>query len=121
MEQGRLYQCRCPDCQQSRGSAQEIIHAQMNRFLCTLDERQRRLYAGLESLKMGHGGDRLLALITGLSVKTIAKGRHELVTCPLEERIRQPGAGRPLVEKKRRCPGRRPRTAAERRYPGRSL
>ena len=30
-------------------------------FFATLNERQRRLYAGLESLRWGHGGDRRLA------------------------------------------------------------
>ena len=28
-------------------------------FFSVLDEKQRRLYAGLESQKFGHGGDRL--------------------------------------------------------------
>jgi hypothetical protein len=46
----------------------------MNFFLSTLDEHQRRLYVGLESQKLGHGGDRHLAVITGLDVDTIAKG-----------------------------------------------
>lgn len=30
-------------------------------FYSLLDEQQRRLYAGLESFKLGHGGDRQLA------------------------------------------------------------
>src|SRR5439155_20776290 len=30
-------------------------------FYSLLDEQQRRLYAGLESIKLGHGGDTLLA------------------------------------------------------------
>src|SRR5262249_26017022 len=60
----------------------------------------RRLSAGLESQKLGYGGDRHLARITGLSVNTIAKGRRELDDLNLDGRIRQPGAGRPPVEKK---------------------
>ncbi len=30
-------------------------------FYSLLDEQQRRLFAGLESIKLGHGGDRILA------------------------------------------------------------
>jgi hypothetical protein len=30
-------------------------------FLSTLNEKQRRLYAGFESLKVGHGGDKQIA------------------------------------------------------------
>jgi hypothetical protein len=75
----------------------------MNFFLSTLDERQRRLYVGLEASRLGHGGDRRLALITGMDVTTIAKGRQALVTAePPPLRLRRPGAGRPPVEKKTR-------------------
>jgi hypothetical protein len=72
-------------------------------FFSTLDERQRRLYAGLESLRLGHGGDRRIAALTGLDVHTIAKGRSELIERDVQlERIRRPGAGRPPLEKKHR-------------------
>lgn len=71
-------------------------------FFSTLDERQRRLYAGLESLRLGHGGDRRIADLTGLDVHTIAKGRSELLERDVHvARIRRPGAGRPRLEKKR--------------------
>jgi hypothetical protein len=72
----------------------------MNFFLSTLDEHQRRLYVGLEAKKLGHGGDRQLAQITGLSVNTIAKGRQELERAEADGRIRAAGGGRPRVEKK---------------------
>jgi len=35
-------------------------------FYSLLDEQQRRLYAGLESMKLGHGGDSVLAEVLGL-------------------------------------------------------
>lgn len=76
------------------------VHAQMNFFLSTLDERQRRLFAGLEASKLGHGGDRRFATITGLDVKTIAKGRQELAQAEASERVRSTGGGRLQVEKK---------------------
>lgn len=71
-------------------------------FLQLLDERQRRLFAGLESLRMGWGGDQRIAEWTGLDVHTVAKGRHELMSQNVDhDRVRRPGAGRPSVEKKR--------------------
>lgn len=48
-------------------------------FFSLLDERQRRLYAGLEALKWGHGGDLRIARLLGLDEKTVARGRRELL------------------------------------------
>jgi hypothetical protein len=71
-------------------------------FYSLLDEQQRRLYAGLESLKLGHGGDSVLAEFLGLDSHTIARGRRQLLDQDVEVgRIRQSGAGRKPVEKKR--------------------
>jgi len=72
----------------------------MNFLVSTLDERQRRLYVGLESRKLGYGGDRRLAQITGLSVDTIAQGRSEIEQMEPQAHIRVPGGGRLRVEKK---------------------
>ena len=95
-----VYPCECPECQQSTPGPIRELHRHMNFLLSTLDERQQRLYAGLESKKLGHGGDRHMALITGLSVKTIAKGRRELDQAEPSDRIRVPGGGRLRVEEK---------------------
>ena len=71
-------------------------------FYSLLDEQQRRLYAGLESMKLGHGGDSVLAEFLGLDPHTIARGRRQLLDQDVEVgRIRQSGAGRKPVEKKR--------------------
>jgi hypothetical protein len=70
-------------------------------FMSLLDEQQRRLFAGLESLRLGRGGDRSVAQATGLDPHTIAKGRQELLAHDvLVDRLRHPGAGRKAVEKK---------------------
>jgi len=73
-------------------------------FCSMLNERQRRLYAGLESLKLGHGGDAHIASLLGMDPHTVAKGRKELMDADLTvtDRVRAPGAGRPSQEKKRR-------------------
>jgi hypothetical protein len=71
-------------------------------FLSLLDEKQRRLYAGLESLKVGHGGIGRVAHLLGLDVGTVARGRQELLQHDVElERVRREGGGRPSLEKKR--------------------
>jgi hypothetical protein len=95
--------CQCAHCQQEGEHPDRALHRQMNLFLSRLDEAQRRWYVALESQRVGHGGDRLLAQITGMNETTIRRGREELqaelADCPAE-RVRQPGAGRPPVEKK---------------------
>ena len=79
------------------------VEQAMQLTFASLNERQRRLYAATEALKLGHGGIRLLSQITGLDEKTIVRGRQEmdeqLRTRPVE-RIRHPGGGRLAAEKK---------------------
>ena len=71
-------------------------------FFSLHDEKQRRLYAGLESLKWGHGGDRKVSSLLGVDVGTIARGRRELLEVDaLSEGVRRRGGGRKSVEKKR--------------------
>jgi len=71
-------------------------------FYSLLDEKQRRLYAAIESLQLGHGGDRQLAGFLGLDPHTIARGRRELLEGDIKPgRVRKVGGGRKPVEKKR--------------------
>ena len=72
-------------------------------FFSLLDEKQRRLYAGLEALKTGRGGDAQIADLLGLDVSTVARGRQDLLQQEVEmKRVRRPGGGRKSLEKKRR-------------------
>jgi hypothetical protein len=71
-------------------------------FYSLLDEQQRRLFAGWESLKQGHGGDREVARILGLDEETVARGRRNLLAGQVQSnRVRAAGGGRPRAEKKR--------------------
>jgi hypothetical protein len=103
MWESGVHQCRCPVCDQPGDHPDKELHRNMHLLLSHLDEQQRRLYAAVESKRIGHGGDRLLSLITGLNVETIRHGRRELdaglIDTPLD-RIRRLGGGRPPVEKK---------------------
>jgi hypothetical protein len=75
-------------------------------FFDSLDERQRRLFAGLEALKVGRGGDARVAALLGVDPHTVSKGRLELLGGDIDAtRIRRPGGGRRATEKKLRNPG----------------
>jgi len=82
--------------------APEELQAAIILFYSLLDEQQRRLYAGLESLKLGHGGDHQLAEFLGLNPHTIARGRQQLLEQSVQfDRVRKTGGGRKPLEKKR--------------------
>jgi hypothetical protein len=81
---------------------EEELKASILLFYSLLDEQQRRLYAGLESLKLGRGGDRQLADFLALDPHTVARGRQQLLAQDVEvDRARRAGGGRKPVEKKR--------------------
>jgi len=79
---------------------QDEIEEHAKFFLSALNEKQRRLYLGLESLILGHGGDVRMADIAGVNVKTVSRGRKELLSKEINpDRIRREGAGRPPLKK----------------------
>ena len=81
----------------------EDLRAAIVLFASLLDERQRRLFAGLEALKCGWGGDRRIAQLLGIDPSTVAAGRRQLVERDVEiDRVRRAGGGRRPTEKKRR-------------------
>jgi hypothetical protein len=106
MQEALVYSCHCPDCSRSTEHPNKGLHQCLNLFLSRLDEDHRRWFVALESMKVGHGGDRLLSRITGMNVETIRRGRHELaagLSAFPHERMRRSGAGRlPLKKKTRR-------------------
>jgi len=95
--------CCCPNCR--RGTQPDVAdyHAAINSVLVGLDERSRRLIAGLLASDQGHGGVTLLAQVTGLSRTTILRGQRELEGgVPRDPgHVRRAGGGRPRLEKKR--------------------
>ncbi len=81
----------------------EELKAAIVLFYSLLDEKQRRLYAGLESLKIGHGGDQQIAELLGMNRGTVAEGRRALLDRDVEiDRARRKGGGRKPLEKERR-------------------
>jgi hypothetical protein len=78
-----------------RPASSNELDAALQAFMGILDERQRRLFGGLESLRLGRGRDQEAAERLGLNAKTVARGRRELLHGDLSPGpIRRPGGGR---------------------------
>ncbi|MGZ8239463.1 MAG: hypothetical protein ACXWTY_16510 [Methylobacter sp.] len=78
------------------------IETQMHELHSRLPEKSRRLYAGVEALKLPHGGISYIARLFGCSRDTVLRGINELGEAEtLTGNInRKPGGGRtPLLEK----------------------
>ena len=54
------------------------VEEAMRYTFSTLNERQRRLFAASEALKLGHGGIAYLAQLLGCHRRTIERGLQEL-------------------------------------------
>jgi hypothetical protein len=97
------HRCGCAVCRAGLDDPASDEHRQLNALLDRLDEQQRRWVAGREAMRLGHGGVKQIAEITGLHHETIRRGRDELQNELADrptDRIRCAGGGRPRVEKK---------------------
>jgi transposase len=74
------------------------IEAEMKKFHQTLSERDKRRYAAVEALKLGHGGIRYIAQMLGCDRNTVSEGIKDLQSLPerpaVERRVRRAGGGR---------------------------
>ena len=68
----------------------------MQRYYRSLSEKDRRRYAAIEALKLGHGGISYISQLLGCHAHTIRRGIEELSDEQSlgDKRIRQPGGGR---------------------------
>ncbi len=81
------------------------VERRMRAFGETLSEKDRRRFAALEAVRLGHGGIEYVAGVLGCSTRTIERGVEELDQLPDDPaagRVRRPGGGR----KKRLFPSR---------------
>ena len=58
------------------------IEQAMKKYYATLSEKDRRRYAAIEALKLGHGGQGYIAGLLGCSEKTVSRGLVELEEMP---------------------------------------
>lgn len=74
------------------------IEQEMLKFYNSLSEKDKRRYAAVEALKLGHGGIAYIAHLLSCSRKTVTQGIKDLESLSSAEneydaRIRQPGGG----------------------------
>jgi hypothetical protein len=71
----------------------------MKEFFNSLNEKDRRHYAGLEALKLGHGGQKYISSVLGCHHQTVMTGIDEIVNSKemTEGSIRKPGGGRKKI------------------------
>ena len=71
------------------------VERAMQQVFQSLNERDRRIYAGVEACKLGHGGIGYIAQLFGCDRKTVRRGLQELhqPACSPPGRSRKKGAG----------------------------
>ncbi len=71
------------------------VERAMRLFHESLSEKDRRRYAAVEALKLGHGGAEYVAGVLGCHPRTVRQGRAELAGLPADPaggRVRKKGA-----------------------------
>jgi hypothetical protein len=86
-------------------SFRKTYSPEIERLLCqyyqSLAEKDRRRFAALEAIKLGHGGTRYIAKVLGCDPQTVQDGMRELKHLPDDPaggRVRKPGGGRKKTE-----------------------
>jgi len=74
------------------------ISEKVIKFHSVIREADKRRFAGLEAIKIGHGGKTYIHNLLGCDYKTINKGIEDLKQSTIEfsEKSRKPGGGRKL-------------------------
>lgn len=77
----------------------EEIEIQMKAFFDSLNEKEKRRYAAIEAMKLGHGGQNYISSVLGCHFQTVMAGIDEILngTKTLECRIRKPGGGKKKI------------------------
>ncbi|MFM7316378.1 MAG: hypothetical protein ACKO5E_05475 [bacterium] len=70
------------------------VQAKMKQFYSWLSEKDRRRYAAIEAVKLGHGGVERISRLFGCDPKTIRQGIKDLEeqADPADGRVRKKGA-----------------------------
>lgn len=102
MADRKVHRCKCRECRSRNNREVKEYHRAINRVMLALDERSRRLFAGLLARQWERGGIQRVVEITGLSRMTVRRGLRECEqTQPADDgRIRRVGGGRQPIEKK---------------------
>src|SRR6266850_5422435 len=77
------------------------IERLLYQYYQSLSEKDRRRFAALEAIKLGHGGIRYIAKVLACDPQTVKDGmreRKQLPDDPVGSRVRKPGGGRKKTE-----------------------
>src|SRR5712692_4615436 len=79
------------------------IEQLLRQYAQSLSAKDRRRFAALEAITLGHGGTRSIAKVLGCDPQTVKDGMRELTQLPDDpagSRVRKPGGGRKKTEVK---------------------
>src|SRR5882672_6528887 len=79
------------------------IEQQVCQYYQSLSEKERRRFAAVQAITLGHGGIQDIAQVLGCDPQTIQEGMRELKQLPDDlagHRVRKPGGGRKKTEVK---------------------
>ncbi|HEY5867821.1 MAG TPA: ISAzo13 family transposase [Candidatus Tectomicrobia bacterium] len=79
------------------------IEQLLRQYYQSLSEKDRRRFAAVEAIRLGHGGTRYIATVLECDPHTIQEGMRELQQLPADpagKRVRKPGGGRKKTEDK---------------------
>jgi hypothetical protein len=77
------------------------IEELLRQYHRSLSEKDRRRFAAIEAIKLGHGGIEYIARVLGCDPQTVRDGMRELKQLPEDPagpRVRKPGGGRKKAE-----------------------
>jgi hypothetical protein len=79
------------------------IEQQLRQYSQSLSEKDRRRFAAVQAITLGHGGIQYIAQVLGCDPQTVQEGMRELKQLPDDpagKRVRKPGGGRKKTEVK---------------------
>lgn len=76
------------------------IEGTMQEFYRSLNERDRRRYAGVEALKLGHGGQNYIARVLRCSRRTVRQGAREVSGLSNQAVVEQIGSPPPAPRRR---------------------
>src|SRR5713226_9200697 len=79
------------------------IEQQLRQYYQSLSEKDRRRFAAVQAITLGHGGIQSIAQVLGCDPQTVQEGMRELKQLPDDpagKRVRKPGGGRKKTEVK---------------------
>jgi Rhodopirellula transposase DDE domain len=79
------------------------IEEQLCQYYQSLSEKDRRRFAAVQAITLGHGGIQYIAQVLGCDPQTVQEGMRELKQLPDDpagKRVRKPGGGRKKTEVK---------------------